>query len=890
MKGQKLVVGILAHVDAGKTTLAENMLYQAGAIRRIGRVDHKDAFLDTFALEKSRGITIFSKQAELKMGAIDVTLMDTPGHIDFSTEMERTLRVLDYAILVISGADGIQGHVQTLWKLLENYHIPTFLFINKMDQQGTNQQVLTHELQKRVSEHCVVFDDVSNKEGMLEQIAMTDEVLLESYLETGTLEKEDIIDCIRSRKVFPCYFGSALKGTGVQALMSGVESYAMQKSYKEAFGAKVFKITRDEQGNRLTHIKVTGGTLRVKMLLSKQDLEGGVTTKWEEKIDQIRIYSGNGYEVVQEVSAGEICALTGLTKAKSGDGLGMECDWESPVLEPVLTYQLLFPEAMNIYDMYLKLNQLQEEDPSLHIRWDKGANEIQVQVMGDIQIEILKTVIQDRFGVSVEFGSEHILYKETIADEVVGIGHFEPLRHYAEAHILMEPGERGSGITIESDCSEEMLARNWQHLIMAHLGEKMHKGVLVGADLTDVKFTLIAGRGHQKHTEGGDFRQATYRAVRQGLMQAKSVLLEPVYEYRLEIPTECTGRAMNDIQKMFGSFEDPVMDGEMTVMTGYAPVATMRGYQQEVISYTKGFGRIYCSWKGYEVCHNQDEIISEVAYDPVHDMDNPVDSVFCAHGAGYSVPWEKVSKAAHVDSGYGIRKESPLLEQVREQGVAFEERFFDLEELEAIFQRTYGPIKREKSRFKKTRKAPEHQLPGAGTYKGKTKEKKEQYLLVDGYNIIFAWEELKQLADTNIEGARGKLMDILSNYQGFKKIHLILVFDAYKVKGNPGTIQTYHNISVVYTKEAETADAYIEKTVHNMGRNYDVTVATSDALEQLIIMGQGATRMSAKGLLQEIIETNRDIQEEHLKIQKTDKINTLGDKMPLQSIDGKVEW
>ncbi len=868
MKSNKLIIGILAHVDAGKTTLAESMLYHSGEIRKLGRVDHKDAFLDTHELERTRGITIFSKQAELKLpSGIAVTLLDTPGHVDFSTEMERTLRVLDYAILVISGADGMQGHVQTLWKLLEKYQVPTFIFVNKMDQQGVQKEQILEVLQKRLSEHCVEFVSHENKQNMYEQIAMVDEELLEFYIENNGIPEEQISEAIASRKVFPCYFGSALKNQGVETLIEGIARYAILSEYPEEFGAKVFKITRDEQGNRLSHMKIMGGSLGVKMPLMN------------EKVDQIRIYSGTGFQAVQEVTAGMVCAVTGLSKTQSGEGIGTEPDWELPMLEPVLTYQLQLPEETNIYDMFLKLSQLQEEDPSLHIVWDKSANEIQVQVMGEIQIEILKTIILERFGVAVEFGSESIVYKESVADTIVGIGHFEPLRHYAEAHILMEPGERGSGIIIDSNCSEDMLARNWQHLIMAHLGERAHKGVLIGAEVTDVKFTLLAGRGHQKHTEGGDFRQATYRAVRQGLMQAESVVLEPVYEYRLEIPSECVGRAINDIQKMFGSFSDPEMDGEMTVISGTAPVATMRGYQQEVISYTKGYGRIFCSWKGYEPCHNQNEIVELVGYDPVNDIDHPTDSVFCAHGAGYSVPWEEVPMKAHVDNGYDTRVKGEDSVQTGVRGTAFEDRWFDPEELEAIFQRTYGPIKREKSRFKKSRPAREvaGNYMSSGSYKSKPQERKDQYLLVDGYNIIFAWQDLKELAETNIEGARGKLLDVLCNYQGYRKMKLIVVFDAYKVQGNPGAVQQYHNISVVYTKEAETADSYIEQTVHKIGKLYDVTVATSDALEQLIIMGQGGTRMSAQGLLEEIIEVTQEIRDNHIVQQKVEKLQTLGD-------------
>ena len=874
MKADKLVLGILAHVDAGKTTLAESLLFHAGEIRKLGRVDHKDSFLDTHELEKARGITIFSKQAELKIGSKHITLMDTPGHVDFSTEMERTLRVLDYAILVVSGADGIQGHVQTLWKLLENYRIPTFIFINKMDQDGTSATHIIEELQKRLHEGCVDFGHVLERD---ESVAMLDESLMEQYLEKNEISDIEINKYVKERKIFPCFFGSALKNEGVQEFMQGIDTYTKYQDYSDVFGAKVFKITRDEQGNRLTHMKIMGGTLQVKMPLTNRKPEVDDSEIWEEKVDQIRLYSGISYEVVQEIKAGNICAVTGLDKTKSGEGLGKEEDWELPILEPVLTYQMELPEKANVYDTYLKFQQLQEEDPSLHIIWDKGANEIQVQVMGDIQIEILKTMIQERFQMSVEFGTESIVYKETIADTVVGIGHFEPLRHYAEAHILMEPGERGSGITVQIKCSEDMLPRNWQHLIMTHVMEREHKGVLIGANLTDVCCTLVAGRGHQKHTEGGDFRQATYRAIRQGLMQADNVLLEPFYEYRLEIPSECTGRAIHDIQKMYGTFSDPEIEGEMTIITGIAPVSTMRGYQQELISYTKGFGRIFCSWKGYEPCHNQKEMVELIKYDAVNDLDHPVDSVFCAHGAGYSVAWEDVSNAAHVESGYAVRNSSATEVTEERRYIPFEDRWFDPEELEAIFQRTYGKVEREKSRYKKTKATSTFTNYKSHSTSNISKSKKDAYLLVDGYNIIFAWEDLKELAKDNIDGARGKLMDILSNYQGYKKQELIVVFDAYKVRGNPGSVQKYHNINVVYTKEAETADAYIEKAVHKMGRECDITVATSDALEQLIIMGQGATRMSAQGLLEEIIVATKELRAEHLAQQKVEKLHTLGD-------------
>lgn len=845
MKNNQLVVGILAHVDAGKTTLAESILYLSGKIRKLGRVDHGDAFLDTYELERSRGITIFSKQAEIAWKEKKMTLLDTPGHVDFSAEMERTLRVLDYAILVISGADGVQGHVQTLWKLLKRYEIPVFLFINKMDQEGTDKEVLLADLQKRLDEKCIDFSENQKSDSFMENLAVCDEVMLEKYLEGETISQEEIVEMIRNRKVFPCYFGSALKLQGVEEFLDGFEELTICPEYPEEFGAKVYKISRDKQGTRLTHLKITGGSLKVKTLL-----------KEEEKVDQIRIYSGTSYTTVQEIQAGSVCTITGLNSTYCGEGLGIEEASAAPVLEPVLTYQILLPGGSDVHGMFMKLKQLEEEEPELHIVWKEHANEIHAQVMGQVQIEILKSIILERFQMEVEFGTGSIVYKETIEDIVEGAGHYEPLRHYAEVRLLLEPGKRGSGLVFDTDCSEDVLDKNWQRLVLTHLMEKKHKGVLTGSEITDMKITLINGRAHLKHTEGGDFRQSTYRAVRQGLKRAKSVLLEPVYEYQLEVPAEMVGRAMSDLQRMQGTFSGPEMDGDMAILRGTAPVVTMRDYQTEVIAYSKGYGRIFMSLKGYEPCHNAEEVIAAIGYDSESDLDNPTGSVFCSHGAGFVVNWNQVEDYMHT--------ESRAKQQKREQTVSsyVAPPVIDEDELNEIFERTYGPMKRERYSYNSTRTVYAESKPIK--YHAKKQDDVEEYLLVDGYNIIFAWEDLKELSKVNIEGARGKLMDVLCNYQGYKKNTVILVFDGYKVQGNPGEVIKYHNIYVVYTKEAETADQYIEKTVQQIAKKHRVTVATSDALEQMIIIGQGAHRISARDLLEEIKITNQQIREEHL--------------------------
>lgn len=857
---QHICIGLLAHVDAGKTTLAESLLYHTGAIRKMGRVDHQNAFLDTYELERARGITIFSKQAGFTLGDREVVLLDTPGHVDFSAEMERTLQILDYAVLIIGGTDGVQGHVETLWRLLRQYKIPVFLFINKMDQDGANSAEILKELQGRLDEKCIDFTASQPQEEFMENLAMCDETVLETYLEEGEISEKQIRELIARRKVFPCYFGSALKSQGIQEFLEGLETYTKVPDYPDTFGAKIYKISRDEKGSRLTHMKITGGSLKVKQVLSGED--------WEEKADQIRIYSGAGFEAVKEVPAGAVCAVTGLTRTHAGQGLGIEQTSGEPLLIPVLNYEIQLPEECDVHQMFLKLRQLEEEEPELHIVWNPQLNEIHAQVMGEVQIEILKNMIQERFGISVEFGSGNIVYKETIEEPVEGTGHFEPLRHYAEVHLLLEPGEPGSGLEFAVSCSEDMLDKNWQRLILTHLEEKAHKGVLTGSDITDMKITLVAGKAHLKHTEGGDFRQATYRAVRQGLRKARSVLLEPVYEYRLEVPSDMVGRAMTDIQKMYGTFQGPEIEGEMSVLTGVAPVVTMGGYQSEVTAYTRGRGRLSCTLKGYQPCHNAEEVIEAAGYEPDADMENPTGSVFCAHGAGFVVNWDEVDTYAHIQTELGLEEteqETVLQTQPAQPYKSFDEIRLDQEELEEIFTRTYGPIRRERNAFQKTSRTV---TAPASPRKSKPKEPEKEYLLVDGYNIIFAWEDLNELAKVNIEGARNKLMDILCNYQGYKKCTLILVFDAYKVEGGQGSVQKYHNIHVVYTKEAETADQYIEKTVHEIGKKYHVTVATSDALEQVIILGQGADRLSARNLREEIQRMKEEIREDYIEKQK----------------------
>jgi small GTP-binding protein len=960
---KKLVIGILAHVDAGKTTLAEGILYLSGSIRKLGRVDHKDAFLDTYELERARGITIFSKQAVFAYKDMEITLLDTPGHVDFSAEMERTLQVLDYAVLVISGSDGIQGHTETLWRLLARYGIPVCLFINKMDLAGTDRTALMDEVKKRLSDGCIDFSEEQEQTQFQENLALCDARLLDQYMENGTIEPEDIADLIGRRKIFPCYFGSALRLEGVRALLDGLGKYTQKPCLAGEFGAKVYKITRDEQGNRLTWLKITGGCLRVKMLLTnrkdriaekdpeQQGKQGSHKLPsdkerpdkddaeiWEEKADQIRIYSGVKYETTEQAEAGTVCAVTGLSRTYPGQGLGIEEGSDLPVLEPVLGYHVLPPPECDAHTLLMKLRQLEEEDPQLHIVWSEQLKEIHVQLMGEVQVEILKTLILERFGLKVEFGDGNIVYKETIGEPIEGVGHFEPLRHYAEVHLLLEPGEPGTGLIFASSCSEDELDRSWQRLVLTHLEEKEHIGVLTGSPVTDLKITLIAGRAHQKHTEGGDFRQATYRAVRQGLKKAKSILLEPYYSFRLEIPSETVGRAMSDIQRMNGTFRPPSIDGEMSMLTGDAPVAALRGYHTQVTAYTRGRGRFFCTLKGYEPCHNQEEVIREIGYDSERDMENPTGSVFCAHGAGFVVEWDRVEAFMHIDGNRPKSisweiKEAPEPEEMdilqaepaaRRKGSYYETSLQEDQELEEIFVRTFGPIKQRRNPAQgglgAERRNPAVSVQVPGTASGKpdaersgsgrgdstgTDSRKidrrrissigigvngldpgrkdinrkpgKEYLLVDGYNIIFSWDELNGLAKENMDAARNKLMDILCNYQGFKKCILILVFDAYKVKGGIGEVLEYHNIHVVYTKEAETADQYIEKVTHEIAREHRVTVATSDALEQLIILGKGATRLSAADLKEEIMRTSDQIRKEYLDRPPTGRVY-LGDR------------
>ena len=846
---KQIVLGILAHVDSGKTTLSEAMLYRAGVTRRLGRVDHKDAFLDTDALEKARGITIFSKQALLTAGDTDITLLDTPGHVDFSTETERTLQVLDYAVLVVSGTDGVQSHTETLWLLLRRYHVPTFVFVNKMDLPGMERQELLAQLNRRLGEGFVDFG--AEQADRDEALALCDENLMDRMLDAGQLQDADLILAIARRHVFPCWFGAALKLEGVDALLDGLDRYTRPAPALEAFGAKVFKVSQDEQGARLTWLRVTGGELKVKaQLTGEADGE-----PWAEKANQLRLYSGAKYTLTEAIGPGQVCAVTGLTKARPGEGLGAERDSDLPVLEPVLSYQVLLPEGADVHAALGKLHRLEEEEPQLHVVWNETLGEIHVQLMGEIQLEVLRSLLAERFGLEVEFGPGGILYKETITEPMEGVGHYEPLRHYAEVHLKLEPLPRGSGMQFAADCREEVLDKNWQRLVLTHLEEKQHLGVLTGSPLTDVKITLIAGRAHLKHTEGGDFRQATYRAVRQGLMLAKSQLLEPWYAFRLEVPAENIGRAMSDIQRMEGTFDPPESGEETAVLTGFAPVSTMRSYPMEVVSYTRGRGHLSLTLDGYRPCHNAQEVIAAIGYEPEHDLDNPADSVFCAHGAGFVVPWDQVRSHMHVDSGWGksTRPEQEAAVPQR-RAMAYRATLEEDAELLKIFERTYGPIKRDPlAAFRPVQK---RERPD---FAAEQWEIAPEYLLVDGYNIIFSWDELNALSKESLDAARHKLMDILCNYQGFQKCVLILVFDAYRVPGSPGSIEQYHNIHVVYTKEAETADMFIERVTHEIGRNRRVRVATSDGMEQIIILGHGALRVSARMFHEEVQNVEKQI-------------------------------
>ena len=855
---EKLVIGILAHVDAGKTTLSESMLYLSGKIGKLGRVDNKDAYLDTFELEKARGITIFSKQAIFEIGKTQITLLDTPGHVDFSAEMERTLQVLDYAILVISGADGVQGHTKTLWRLLDRYHIPVFIFVNKMDQNGTDKDKLIKEIKKQLDEGCIVFEQ-AKADDFYDQLAMCDETLMEAYLKAGRVETELIRQAVRKRKVFPCFFGAALKLQSIKEFMQGIERYSMAPSYPDKFGAKIFKISRDEQGNRLTQMKLTGGKLKVKDVLTNGS--------WEEKINQIRIYSGQKFEAVNELEAGAICAVTGLSQTRPGEGLGIEGASAAPELEPVLFYQIILPEGCDPRVMIPKLRQIEEEEPELHIVWDEQLQEIQVQIMGEVQIEILQSLIKSRFGVEVTFDAGRVLYRETIENIVEGVGHFEPLRHYAEVHLLLEPGERGSGLSFGVDCSEELLGKSWQRLVLTHLEEKTHKGVLTGSPITDMKITLVSGRAHNKHTEGGDFREATYRAVRQGLMETESKLLEPYYAFQLELPEKMVGRAMTDIEKMHGTCEIKQSDGDMSVIVGSAPVTTMRNYQMEVTAYTKGCGRLFCSFKGYEQCHNEAEVIERIGYDSERDIGNPSSSVFCSNGAGFLVDWDEVKDYMHVESY--LREKADLSEEsMQKQASYVEEEWISPDEVGQIFQKTFYANQGKKSAWKGNKTFDKSNYePTKVTYVDRQREIKEEYLLVDGYNIIYAWSELKELTDKNMDGARIKLLDIMSNYQGLRKCKIIVVFDAYRVQGHREEVTDYHNIHVVYTKEAQTADQYIEKFAYDNNKKYSITVATSDGLQQIIIRGAGCYLLSARELKADIDMANERIKQQNQQIQ-----------------------
>lgn len=873
----KVVIGILAHVDAGKTTLSEGLLYVSGNIRKLGRVDNKDAYLDNYDLERARGITIFSKQAILKDNEIQITLLDTPGHVDFSSEMERTLQVLDYAILIINGADGVQGHTKTLWRLLSIYNIPVFIFVNKMDMLTANKGKLIRDIKKQLSDRCIDFSQGINEE-VNDQLAMTDEALMETFLEKGGITSGQIKDAVKSSKVFPCYFGSALKLEGISELLEGIKKYTIHPAYPDEFGARIFKIGRDEQGNRLTYMKVTGGNLKARALLTN-----GV---WEEKVNQIRIYSGEKYEAVNECEAGEICAVTGLNQTRPGEGLGFEKASPLPLIEPVMTYQILLPDGMDPRAMLPKLRELEEENPELSIVWSEVLREIQVKVMGQVQIEILQSLIQSRFGVEVAFGPGKIVYKETISNTVEGVGHFEPLRHYAEVHLLLEPAERGSGISFYDNCSEDTLGKSWKNLIMSHLKEKEHKGVLTGSSITDINITLVSGKAHNKHTEGGDFREATYRAVRQGLKEAESVLLEPCYSFHLELPEKMLGRAMNDIENMRGTSQILSTDGETAILTGSAPVVYLRDYQNDVNAYTRGQGKLFLSMKGYEPCHNADEVIEQSGYDSERDVENPTGSVFCSGGTGFIVPWYEVKNHMHLES-YLKQKDNYSDEIALVKAQTTNERWLEPEEVDRILNKTFFANQGKKSVWEK-RKSAKDSFYRSQSLRGDTSddlaatvtavEKKDEYLLVDGYNVIFAWPELKELAEESMDASRNSLLDSLSKYQSLQKCNIIVVFDAYRVQRHREEIIKYHNINVVYTKEAQTADLYIEKFAYDNKKRYDITVATSDALEQIIIRGTGSAVISARELKLEIERVNESINQT-LQEKQTKSRNFLGESI-----------
>ena len=894
---KNIVAGILAHVDSGKTTLSEAMLYQAGQIRKLGRVDHQDTYLDTDSQEKDRGITIFSKQAELAYADMHIALLDTPGHVDFGTEMERTLQVLDYVVLVINGMDGVQSHTETLWKLLERYGIPVFIFVNKMDMTGYDRDYLMDNIRHRLSDGCVDF--LCEDSG--EQIAMCDEAMLEHFLETGANDEQDVVNAIAGRKLFPCYFGSALKNEGVSELLDGMNRYVVEPVRGEEFGARVFKIGRDDKGERLTYMKVTGGVLKLKDVLTLRNSQGEES---HEKVNQIRVYSGAKYDMVTQVPAGCVCAVPGLVNTYGRQGIGACPDGELPSLEPVLSYKVMYPTDVDAVTMVSKLRLLEEEDPQLQVQWNETAGEIYIKVMGQVQLEVVAQMVRDRFGIAITYGQGRISYKETIAAPVMGVGHFEPLRHYAEVHLLLEPMENGSGMCFDSICSEDVLDKNWQRLILTHLQEREFRGVLTGSPITDMKISITAGRAHQKHTEGGDFRQATYRAVRQGLMMAESVLLEPVYAFKIEVPQEYAGRVLADIVKMSGTMDGQEISGETTVITGHAPVYTMREYYSELTAFSRGTGRLQVDIDGYQPCHNTEEVLAERHYDPELDRFNPSSSVFCAHGAGYLVDWYDVYENMHVkeDPGFEISGQLGYTEDgyamdipVNRPGKSVSEMSITDEELSEIFARTFGGDYKDKDvalngRFRRTtseykvngqynKSQSRDRQPGNGPLGGsrpadrgiatpgafKRRKSGEDYVIVDGYNVIFAWDTLRELSEHNIDSARGKLMDILSNYQGYMNCKLIVVFDGYKVKDNKGERFPYADIEVVYTKEGETADAHIEKLTHELARKHKVTVVTSDGLEQIVTMGQGAIRMSSRDFKLEVERVNEHLRENYLK-------------------------
>lgn len=855
---KRIVIGMTAHVDSGKTTLSEAMLYKSGELRKAGRVDKGDTFLDNHSVERSRGITVFSKQAVMNRGDNVYTLLDTPGHVDFSAEAERALRAIDYAVLVISGLDGVQSHTETLWKLLARYNIPAFVFVNKMDISKHTREYLLADMKRRLSDRITDFELNRNSDERNEELAAFDEAMMNEFFDSGDIPENMIIDAIADRKVFPCLFGSALKFDGVENLMNCIDRYAVMPRYPEQFGAQVYKITEDG-GTRLTHIKVTGGSLKVKSVM-----ESG------EKINQIRIYSGTKYSLAEEVFSGQLCAVTGLAKSYAGEGMGIERNAEKPMLEPVLSYRVILPDGIDAHTMLIYLKKLEEEDPQLSVVWNEQLREIHIRLMGEIQLEILRTVVKERFGVSIEFDRGNIAYKETILQPVEGVGHYEPLRHYAEVHLLMEPAPEGSGMHFYTDCPEDSLDRNWQRLILTHLEEKTHCGVLTGSPITDMNITLLAGRAHLKHTEGGDFRQATYRAVRMGLMSAECVLLEPYYDFTLEIPSECTGRALNDLQRMCGGFEAPENYDGSVIIKGSAPVSEMAGYHTDVAGYSSGKGRLSCVLKGYFTCHNAEDVISKIGYNAESDLDNSPDSVFCAHGAGFAVKWNEVRSYMHIDSGIRFGNENE--EQAERVYIPKKpEKNYSDEELMSVFEQTYGKIDREPRKAMRRVHEPDY-----SKHKSKPLPPGPGYLLVDGYNIIFSWDELKNIAKDNLDLARSRLIDILCNYQGFKQCSLILVFDAYKVKGNHREIEQTGGISVVYTKEAETADMYIEKVTHKLAKDNRVRVATSDGAEQIIILGNGAYRISAAEFYEEVKAAEKSISEIIQKPQTEKKtVNTI---------------